>query len=347
VTRDPADPGVSPAVFDTSDYPESDRERMFVHVYSLAVMVEILAKPVHCRIELFELPEIQVRVASTSAQRSVRLAETIRMDRNDFLAVILLRRGSISGQMDGRPVDVSAGEALVADFGRPSSLEHSDHQLVTVGLERRLVARRLPWLEQQNGTVITSDAARPLFDHLDELLQRIGSMPAHSAELEALRFTELLASVLQPPGAAPISQRQLSDDLQSFERAAAFVAANLCDPQLGPDAIWRAANVSRSRLYRLFAPLGGVSKYIIQQRLLRAYEALTRVDEHRAIGRIAHDCGFSNLAHFSRAFREAFGVTAKQVRRNTEHRGADAQGTAPAEAPPGLVRQRPVPVVDA
>ena len=38
----PTDSSALPAVFDTSDYPEADRERMFVHVYSLAVMVEIL-----------------------------------------------------------------------------------------------------------------------------------------------------------------------------------------------------------------------------------------------------------------------------------------------------------------
>lgn len=335
VTLSSTDPGVQSAVFDTSDYPEADRERMFVHVYSLAVMVEILAKPVRCRIELFELPQIHLRAASTSPQRSVRLAETIRMDRNDFLAVILLQRGAISGELDGRPVSVSAGEALVADFGRPSSLEHSDHQLITIGLDRRLVARRLPWLERLNGTVIGRDAARPLFDHVQELLRRIRALPAHAAEMEAHKLAELLASVLPPPGDASVPHRRLADDTQAFERATAYIAENLWRPELGPDAIWRAANVSRSRLYRLFAPIGGVSRYTIQQRLLRAYEALTRVDDHRTIGKIAHDCGFSNLAHFSRAFREAFGVTAKQVRRNAEHRAAAPSRTeAPLGPPP-------------
>ena len=343
----PTDSSALPAVFDTSDYPEADRERMFVHVYSLAVMVEILAKPVHCRIELFELPGIYLRVASTSPQRSVRLAETIRMDRNDFLAVILLRRGSIVGELDGRPVRVSAGEGLVAEFGRPSSLEHSDHQLVTIGLDRGLVTGRLPWLEQMNGTVIPADAARPLFDHVDGLLPRMASLRAHAAELEARKLTELLAAVLPPPGEAAVSQRRLADDVQSFERASAYIAANLCCPELGPHAIWRAANVSRSRLYRLFAPLGGVSKYIIQQRLLRAYEALTRADEHRTIGKIAHDCGFSNLAHFSRAFRETFGVTAKQVRSNAEHRGCDAGAPAIGSPRPWPAGPRPPRALDA
>src|SRR3569833_464871 len=79
--------GVSRAVFDTADYPEADRERMFVHVYSLAVLVEHLAHPVHCHMELCWLPQVHLRVARTSAQRSIRMPETIRMDRHDFVGI--------------------------------------------------------------------------------------------------------------------------------------------------------------------------------------------------------------------------------------------------------------------
>lgn len=330
MTRDLTEAGVPSAVFDTADYPEGLRERMFVHVYSLAVLVEILAHPVHCRIELYELPQVYLRVARTSAQRSIRLAETIRMDRNDFLAVILLRKGAISGELDGRPVALAAGEAAVADFGRPSALDHSDHELVTIGLDRRLVMQRLPWLEQLNGAVIPALEARPLFDHVEQLLGRVRALPGRDAALEAHKLTELLAAVLPAPGEAPVSQRRLADDLQSFERAAAFIAANLASHRLDPSAVWKAANVSRSRLYRLFAPMGGVSKYVIQQRLLRAYEALSRPDDHRTIGKIAHDCGFANVAHFARAFRDAFGVTAKQLRRSVAQRAPDPARTTEA-----------------
>lgn len=326
MTRSLTGAGVPSGVFDTSDYPESERERMFVHVYSLAVMVEILSRPVHCRIELYELPQISLRVVKTSAQRSIRLAETIRMDRRDFMGVILLRKGSISGDLDGRPCRIAAGEALIADFGRPSSLEHSDHELITIGLERPFVVQRLPWLEPLNGTAVAAETAQPLFSHMDDLLARMRAMPARQAEIEAHKLVELLAAVLPRPGEAPISRRRLADDLQSFDRAAAYIEANLASSDLTPKSIWKAANVSRSRLYRLFAPMGGVSKYIIQQRLLCAREALAQPDDHRTIGRIAHDCGFSNVAHFARAFRDAFGVTAKQMRNSVEHR---AQREAP------------------
>ncbi len=311
---------VSWAVFDTADYAESDRERMFVHVYSLAVLVEILDHPVHCRIEHCQLPQIHLRIARTSAQRSIRLPETIRMDRHDFVGVILLQRGVIAGDMDGRRVEVGPGEVLVADFGKPSSLEHSDHELITIGLDRGLVEMRLPWLQELNGTVVDRRAAGPLFAHMQDLLDRLRAGGAQRPDLEARTLTEWIAAMIPPPGDAVASSRRQADDLRAFERAAAYIEAHLDSEDLEPSAIWKAANVSRSRLYRLFAPLGGVARYVLQQRLLRAREALSVPGDHRTIAAIAYDCGFTNVAHFARAFREAFGVTASQVRGGTDAR---------------------------
>ena len=313
-------PNVPWAVFDTADYAEADRERMFVHVYSLAVLVEILDHPVHCRIELCQLPQIHLRVARTSAQRSVRLPETIRMDRHDFVGIVLLRRGAIAGDMDGRQVQVGAGEVLVADFGMPSSLVHSDHELITIGLDRALVQQRLPWLQDLNGTVVDRCAAAPLFAHMQALMDRLGAGEPQHPEVEARTLTEWIAAILPPPGDAMASARRQADDLRAFERAAAYIEAHLDSEALEPSAIWKAANVSRSRLYRLFAPVGGVARYVLQQRLLRAREALTVPGDHRTIAAIAYDCGFTNVAHFARAFREAFGVTASQVRGGSEAR---------------------------
>ena len=234
--------GVSRAVFDTADYPETDRERMFVHVYSLAVLVEILAQPVHCRIELCRLPYIHLRVASTSGQRSIRLPETIRMDGHDFVGVVLLHRGSITGDLDGQKVSVGPGEVLIADFGRPSSLEHSDHELITIGLDRALVEQRLPWLQGMNGTVIDRQAAEPLFRYLNALLDRIRAGHAQHPDTETRAIADWIAATVPPPGDAAAPPRRRADDLRAFERAAAYIDAHLDSEELQPCAIWKAAN---------------------------------------------------------------------------------------------------------
>ena len=85
--------------------------------------------------------------------------------------------------------------------------------------------------------------------------------------------------------------------------------------------------MSRATLYRLFEPLGGVSSYIQERRLARAYAALIHpAHRHRPIYDIAFDCGFASEAHFSRAFRLFFGLPPSELR---------AMGTAANHLPPG------------
>jgi AraC-like DNA-binding protein len=303
------------AVVDTADYPEADRERMFVHVHALSGLVEVLERPVHCRLEIHELGDIRVQITRASARRTARLAQTIAIDRRDAVRVMLLTRGAIRGSVDGCPVTVGAGEALVVDLARPVWLEHTEDEIIAIDLERRLVARQLPWLTALNGCIVGGPAACPLADHLAAFAARLRHLAPGEAHAEGRRMTAVLAAALPRPSQAPLSQRVLADDLRVFERAARYIDANFASVELEPSQIWKAANVSRSRLYRVFASVGGISKYIAQQRLAEAYAALILPDEHRTIASIAHDAGFANVSHFARAFRAAFGQTAGEVRR--------------------------------
>jgi AraC-like DNA-binding protein len=67
-------------------------------------------------------------------------------------------------------------------------------------------------------------------------------------------------------------------------------------------------NLSLRRLYRLFEEQGEtVSRYIQRQRLVKVAEDLSRPEmNHESITRIAFKWGFSDAAHFSRAFKRHF-----------------------------------------
>lgn len=97
-------------------------------------------------------------------------------------------------------------------------------------------------------------------------------------------------------------------DERRLIRAAAFIENNLASHDLTPDAVARAANVSRSTLYRLFKSCGGVSRYILRRRLNLASERLRDPAEYRQVSELAFELGFISEAHFSRAFRQVFGA---------------------------------------
>ena len=99
-----------------------------------------------------------------------------------------------------------------------------------------------------------------------------------------------------------------------LEKARRMVHQRLGWPTLGVDELCRDLAVSRSRLYRLFEPLGGVVHYIRQRRLLDAHTALADVDDRRPIVAIAAERGFIDPAEFSRAFKREFGYRPSDAR---------------------------------
>ncbi len=125
--------------------------------------------------------------------------------------------------------------------------------------------------------------------------------------------THMLAACLRP------SQRTLAEarsqvEAVTLERIQRHIASQLGAP-LTPDALCRAFGISHHRLYQLFAPLGGVARYVQQRRLHRAFQCLANPAYLRLrVAEVAARLGFASEAHFSRAFRTAFGHTPSDVR---------------------------------
>ena len=94
------------------------------------------------------------------------------------------------------------------------------------------------------------------------------------------------------------------------------MARHLRDPELSIDGIARALNCSRRHLYNAFAgdddTLAG---YIQRQRLQACVRELGQPGSAaRPITEIALSCGFSNLSHFSRVFREHTAMSPSEFR---------------------------------
>jgi AraC-like DNA-binding protein len=93
-----------------------------------------------------------------------------------------------------------------------------------------------------------------------------------------------------------------------------LIDSRLTDRNLSSKMLCAALGVSRSRLYRLFEPLGGIASYIRKQRLLRTRDALSDIADGRSISRIAEQWGFVDASAYSRTFRHEFGISPKEAR---------------------------------
>lgn len=112
---------------------------------------------------------------------------------------------------------------------------------------------------------------------------------------------------------------------------------------LGPARLCRLAGISRSQLYRVFAPDGGVAAHIQRQRLAAAHDALRDPADARSIGAIAAAVGLFDASSFSRMFRRAFGCTPSAVRQATALIVVTPESARDLPADPACFRWRPAP----
>jgi AraC-like DNA-binding protein len=124
--------------------------------------------------------------------------------------------------------------------------------------------------------------------------------------------TVTLADRMDEPVVAPDVRRG-----NLAERVHAFIESHLGEPELTPAAVAAAHHISLRYLHKLFEPEPhGVAGWIRQRRLERCRDdLLDPAQADRPVAGIAARWGFSSAAHFSRVFREAYGLPPAEFRR--------------------------------
>jgi AraC-like DNA-binding protein len=100
------------------------------------------------------------------------------------------------------------------------------------------------------------------------------------------------------------------------QRILVYMEQRLADPRLSPEGIAAAHRISRRYLYKLLAEQGyTVSGWIREQRLARCRRDLADPAlDHLPLGAIGGRWGFPDPAHFSRAFKAAYGMSPREAR---------------------------------
>lgn len=96
-------------------------------------------------------------------------------------------------------------------------------------------------------------------------------------------------------------------------QAVHFMEQRLDDPP-SMDAVARYVGCSTRQLERAFAAALGIAPAAFQRQLRTHYACWMLENSPRTITEIAFDCGFSDAAHFSREFRNAFAASPRQYR---------------------------------
>ncbi|QYD72966.1 AraC family transcriptional regulator [Paraburkholderia edwinii] len=98
-------------------------------------------------------------------------------------------------------------------------------------------------------------------------------------------------------------------------RAKTTIARRLGDSGLSTDQIATELHISANYLAKLFRMEGTtVTRYVLQKRLAKAHGFLKQSGRYRLqIQEVAYLCGFESPSHFSRTFKQHFGVSPRDA----------------------------------
>lgn len=277
------------------------------------------------RSEFWRLGPVTFVAHRTSRRRIVRTALERARDDLDQWFLLVSRNGPVVGSCGAQFSNLEAGRLLVGTFAETYVQDFPDGEWVTAVLTRDDLADWGLDLSCVSSPTPAGAGADLLADMLLSLGRRLPEIPpATAAGLgEALRgmIAACLVHDAWPRRVAP-------EDMARRKRAEAerVIRRELASVRLDAERIARLVKVSRSTLYRLFEPDGGVAGYVQRLRLAHARAALSDpTSQGTPIGLLVERSGFHCAASFTRAFHREYGETPSAFRRRAGNKAASPQ----------------------
>ncbi|MDF5890343.1 helix-turn-helix domain-containing protein [Pseudomonas syringae pv. syringae] len=236
-------------------------------------------------------------------------------ERDQFLMSLSLMPGA-SFIQNGVESRQNIGDIVVVDSAQPYECHfpQGDNQIV-VAVPRPLFLRHIPEPEAFLGRTLESQS--PLGKITSNLLLEIWrAEPVSETTGDRLNgsFLDILSTAFESAFRSSALEHPAHQTRQ-LQRAKQYLLANLHDPELNIEHVASAIHVSPRTLNRLFAAEGTTAtRWLWQERLAACHEALLK-RQHLSVSNAALSHGFTNLSHFSRAFKNAYGYSAQQLLR--------------------------------
>lgn len=319
ISESPVTP-VPHAVFCVSDVGAQDRFALWKESIACIFDVELdrdfPKEAFRGRVEASLFGELMLARATSSRQSWARAASTIARDCMDHYMIQLFVEGGMEAWHRRGSTSVQGGSLVVFDLAQEVSSRTPDFTNLSLIIPREAVADCLRQPDEQHMRCLPGQnpVVSLLIDHIAGLERMKHSVSAEQAREIASATTALVAACLNSSGAnaAPAAQEACVPQTLLVRRT---IEQHLADPDLSVAGITRMAGISRTRLYALFEPAGGVKHYVRERRLRRALGMLLDARKrYRPIYEIAAACGFANESAFSRAFRQRFGCSPREAR---------------------------------
>ena len=253
------------------------------------------------------------RVCSPATSVS-RLKSAIRRSAVDHWVISVSGLSARDVEAEGRSLAVPARAPVVLSLGGEIRVRHHEYDdRVQLFLSRDRFDRIGHILDAVKAERLPAAQGDFLADYMHLLERNLPTIADGDTDRLPGAVEAMVAACLAPSAdRASTARRQIEFTL--MERVRRAVRQNLFSPSLGPKRLCRDAAMSRSQLYRVLGSEGGVAHYIRRRRLSESFSILCDASNAYPIAKIAEMLCFADPSSFSRAFRQEFGVTPREVR---------------------------------
>jgi AraC-like DNA-binding protein len=275
------------------------------------------ARAFNGQLRSLRLDDLQITEVAATPHIVVRSPKLISKSIEEFYKISLQLAGVSVLTQDGRDVTLRPGDFAVYDTTRPYSIQLGPSYRTLV----LLVPRRRLRISPDRMAAIT---ACPIPGQggagmlLSPFLRKFASLSQPSSTWSPRLTGNIidLVDTLLAERIGAVSTREESSRRVLMLSIMAFIERELGDPELGAEKIAAAHFISTRYLYKLFqAEDETVASWIRSQRLERCRRDLRDpLLRERSVCAIAARWGYTDAAHFSRAFRTAYGVCPREYR---------------------------------
>jgi AraC-like DNA-binding protein len=215
----------------------------------------------------------------------------------------------------GREVHLKPGDFVISSMAEPYSLVFRDeYEMPVLALSSATMRDLTPDPDRFLGIRMAGEDADCglLSSFISQVVARMSRLREPMISRVEANILDLLGGVLSArAGGGALSPEQQLGQIK------AYIDAHLHDRRLGPAMIAAAFSMSTRHVHSLFeAEPTSVGRYIRSLRLEACQKLLRErgAGSVRSLTDIALECGFYDLSHMSRCFRDRFGATPREFR---------------------------------
>lgn len=235
----------------------------------------------------------------------------------DCYFAVLLTAGEYKLEQGGREVFLKPGEMSLYDATEPHRITiPQPFSKILISIPRHLLDERVSNICHMTATRLPTQSGIAAIT-----ASMIQSTVSQLEQLEPSDFHSLSDPVLEMLTMTLAEQQGSSGTLSrhrnlALMRVKRFIANQLSNTELNTDVISRAVGLSPRYINNLFNEDNtSLMRYLTKQRLSRSRHYLaTPLYSYLNITEVAMKSGFSNMAHFSRIFRQVYGLSPSDYR---------------------------------